>query len=29
MRDRMISQGMVGGMLQSNERLDALLAESQ
>jgi uncharacterized protein YndB with AHSA1/START domain len=29
MRDRMISQGMVGGMMQSNERLDTLLEESQ
>jgi uncharacterized protein YndB with AHSA1/START domain len=28
-RDRMVSQGMVGGMLQSNERLDALLQETQ
>jgi len=29
MRDRMISQGMAGGMLQSNERLDTLLEETQ
>jgi uncharacterized protein YndB with AHSA1/START domain len=28
MRDRMISQGMVGGMMQSNERLDTLLEET-
>ena len=29
MRDRMISQGMAGGMMQSNERLDSLLEETQ
>lgn len=29
MRDNMISQGMFGGMMQSNERLDALLEEAQ
>lgn len=29
MRDRMLSQGMAGGMMQSNERLDMLLEELQ